>query len=37
MSEKLLIQKWATIRKNELVDIPENFVIHEDYLQEISE
>ena len=37
MSEKLLIQKWSIIRGNELVDIPEDFYIHEDYLQEITE
>ena len=37
MLEKLLIQKWSIIRGNELVDIPEEFYIHEDYLQEISE
>lgn len=37
MSERKLIEKWAQIRGNELVDIPEKYEIHKDYLHEISE
>ncbi len=34
--EELLISKWALIRRNELVDIPEKLEIHPDFLQGIS-
>lgn len=34
--EELLIGKWALIRRNELVDIPEKLEIHADFLQGIS-
>lgn len=34
--EELLIGRWALIRRNELVDIPEKLEIHADFLQGIS-
>lgn len=36
MSDALLISKWARIRRNELVDIPDKIEIHPDFLQWIS-
>lgn len=36
MSDALLSSKWALIRRNELVEIPEKFEIHPDFLQWIS-
>lgn len=36
MSDALLIRKWALIRRNELVDIPDKIEIHPDFLQKVS-
>lgn len=36
MGDALLISKWALIRRNELVDIPDKLNIHPDFLQGIS-
>lgn len=35
--EKNLIGKWARVRRNELVDLPERITIHKDFLKELSE
>lgn len=35
-AEEFLVSKWALIRRNELVDIPEKLEIHPDFLREIS-
>lgn len=37
MSENRLISKWALLRRNELVDVPENITIHKDFLTELTE
>lgn len=34
--ETYLVSEWALIRRNELVDIPEQFEIHSDFLQSLS-
>jgi hypothetical protein len=36
MSSEYIISKWAMVRRNELVDVPETFEIHEDFLNMIS-
>ncbi len=36
MSDVYLVTKWALIRRNELVDIPEKLEIHSDFLQRLS-
>ena len=36
MSDAFLSSRWALIRRNELVDIPDNIAIHSDFLQKIS-
>ena len=37
MKDKYLVSHWAMIRRNELVDIPqESLVIHPDFLQKLS-
>ena len=36
MRETYLVSEWALIRRNELVDIPEQLVIHPDFLQALS-
>ena len=36
MEETYLVSEWALIRRNELVDIPDQFVIHPDFLQTLS-
>lgn len=36
MRNELLISKWALIRRNELVDIPDKLEIHPDFLQTVS-
>ncbi len=36
MSDALIISRWALIRRNELVDIPDKIEIHSDFLQSIS-
>lgn len=33
----MMISKWALIRRNELVDLPERITIHKDFLGELSE
>lgn len=37
MSNAFLISKWALIRRNELVDIPDKLEIHPDFLRLISQ
>ncbi len=36
MRDGYLVSKWALVRRNELVDIPEKLEIHQDFLQQIS-
>ena len=36
MRENYLVSEWALIRRNELVDIPDQLVIHPDFLQTLS-
>lgn len=36
MSDALLTSRWALIRRNELVHIPDKIEIHSDFLQSIS-
>ncbi len=36
MKDLYLVSRWALIRRNELVDIPDHFEIHPDFLHEIS-
>lgn len=36
MSDAYLVSKWALIRRNELVDIPDKLEIHPDFLQQLS-
>lgn len=36
MNDTYLVSKWALIRRNELVDIPEKLAIHSDFLQRLS-
>lgn len=36
MRENYLVSEWALIRRNELVDIPNQLVIHPDFLQTLS-
>ena len=36
MRENYLVSEWALIRRNELVDIPNQFKIHPDFLQTLS-
>lgn len=36
MRDKYLVSKWALIRRNELVDIPDKLNIHSDFLENIS-
>jgi len=36
MGNDFLIRKWAMIRRNELVDIPDSFAIHADFLGKIN-
>lgn len=33
----MMISKWALIRRNELVDVPEKITIHKDFLGELSQ
>lgn len=35
--EKYMVSKWALVRRNELVDIPERIKIHKDFLADLSE
>ena len=32
-----MVSKWAIVRRNELVDVPDNIRIHKDFLAELSE
>lgn len=32
-----MVSKWALVRRNELVDVPEHFKIHKDFLADLSE
>lgn len=34
--ERYLVSEWALIRRNELVDIPDQLVIHADFLQTLT-
>lgn len=36
MKDTYLISEWALIRRNELVDVPEQFEIHSDFLHHLS-
>ena len=36
MQDTYLISKWALIRRNELVDIPDKLEIHPDFLRNLS-
>lgn len=36
VGEKYLVSEWALIRRNELVDIPDQLAIHPDFLQTLS-
>lgn len=36
MSSEYIISKWAIIRRNELVDVPEKFEIHQDFLKDLD-
>lgn len=36
MNDTYLISKWALIRRNELVDVPDQLEIHSDFLQNLS-
>lgn len=36
MSDTYLVSKWALVRRNELVDIPDKLEIHPDFLQQLS-
>lgn len=36
MKDSYLISKWALIRRNELVDLPDKLEIHQDYLKYLS-
>ena len=36
MNNNFLVSKWALIRRNELVDIPNEFAIHPDFLRKLS-
>lgn len=36
MNNEYLISKWAIIRRNELVDVPEEFEIHQDFLKDLD-
>lgn len=33
MNDSLIVSQWALVRRSELVDIPDNFTIHPDFLQ----
>ena len=36
MNDNYSVSKWALIRRNELVDIPNEFAIHPDFLRTLS-
>ena len=36
MKDDYLVSKWALIRRNELVDIPDKLEIHPDFLKRLS-
>ena len=36
MNNEYIISKWAIIRRNELVDVPEEFEIHQDFLKDLD-
>lgn len=36
MNNDYIISKWAIIRRNELVDVPEKFEIHKDFLKDLD-
>lgn len=36
MGDYYIISKWAIIRRNELVDVPDKFEIHEDFLKDLD-
>ena len=36
MENTFIVSRWALVRRNELVDIPDSFEIHPDFLQTLS-
>ena len=36
MKDTFIVSQWAQVRRNELVDIPDNFAIHPDFLQSLT-
>lgn len=36
MGDTYLISKWALVRRNELVDVPDKVEIHPDFLRDLS-
>ena len=37
VKNKYLVSKWALVRRNELVDISDNFEIHPDFLRKLTQ
>ena len=36
MNDSFIVSQWAQVRRSELVDIPDNFAIHPDFLQSLT-